>query len=700
MSWQNWVEELRQSPQQAVTDLLSGAAAVSPFERAEPHEFLLAILPRGCRTVSQPLLGEKSSAADNGLYADLPPLIDRGLSGWLLEQRQSTPPSARKLGAYAARVSEALQWPLYFSLPKTRQALHDERAQWLQWCSSLCTSAYRDPEYDYWQVLASQQTDDSLQFFWRSFVTEAGRTRSLRYLNLGLLALARLPLQEEDSLRNLRLQVQALIDRYRMRQSWGDKAQEDLAQQLRGVMARNPSLLSSQYRSFLSEMLTGLGEHRQLSILSLMGLAKARPARGAHISYRRDPPGNAEDAGNAVRAVNNAQTLGQAWQAIEPLLTEHEAYVQKCGDAFSFVRTLDQCARALCKRFTLHDPAIQSRLFQWIHLSLRLDAEEPTRWMLWELALRQAGQPQRAQWVLWEMTRRFPDHLPCRVELARLLANSTSKDEQVQANRLLRQVLDLDPEHLHAHSTLAQLAIRDEYWPSAIEHAQHGLNIAPENGHCTVLLANAYARRNGPGDMEMAIAKLRKYTTNYPGNPEVEGYLGRLLNRTGKASAPVRHLNSQSKNTAPQFPAETDPAWHSFAASLQDQRTPNTANPVRLPLLPEALHDAAEQQQWQPDVLLNYEATVQQEFPLEVALWRYLQALAAENLPALTRAKSELQARCKAETEAQGSDAQYLTKYLQQREQKLGSIGLQAGREWLLELLERHRPLPAVLLAA
>ena len=60
---------------------------------------------------------------------------------------------------------------------------------WLGWCASLTVSAFRDPEYDYWQVLAAQQTDDSLQFFWRSCVLDAGRSRSLRYLNLGLLAL-------------------------------------------------------------------------------------------------------------------------------------------------------------------------------------------------------------------------------------------------------------------------------------------------------------------------------------------------------------------------------------------------------------------------------------------------------------------------------------------------------------------------------
>jgi hypothetical protein len=39
MSWRQWAETLRQTPLQAVTDLLRGAADVTPYERAAPHEF-------------------------------------------------------------------------------------------------------------------------------------------------------------------------------------------------------------------------------------------------------------------------------------------------------------------------------------------------------------------------------------------------------------------------------------------------------------------------------------------------------------------------------------------------------------------------------------------------------------------------------------------------------------------------------------
>lgn len=445
MSWQLWADQLRLEPRQAVADLLRGVADIGPFERAAPYEFLLAVLPRSSRNVSQTLLGEPSSEVAE-TDADLPAYLDTGLAEWLLAQREASPPPARKLGAYAAQVCEALQWPLYFALPKTRAALRTGRALWLPWLATLTLSAYRDPEYDYWQALASRQDDDSLQFFWQSFVVEAGRLRSGRYLNLGLLALARLPLSEEDGQRNLRLQVQALINRHQRRKGWGVAAHEELAESLRGVMARNPCMNADKYRAFLSGLLAPLGEDKTLSVLSLVGLLKQRPGYAAasvpsNGGKLKPPPGSSEQTTQAVRAVRQSINLAEAWNAIRPLLNAHEDYLHKSGDAFHFVRALDCCVRALCEKHPLREPEISARLFQWIHLALRVDADDPRLWMLWELALRQAGQPHRAQWVLWEMTRRFPGDLHCRLELARLLAHSNETDDQVQADRLLRQVL-------------------------------------------------------------------------------------------------------------------------------------------------------------------------------------------------------------------------------------------------------------------
>lgn len=706
MSWRAWAEALRQAPLQAVTDLLRGAADITPYERATPHEFLLAVLPRQSRVVRERLLGEPANQGQEA-DLDLPGRLDAGLVEWLRTQRQASPPQGRKLSPYAAQVCEALQWPLYFDLPQSRAALLADRALWLQWTAHLTLSVYRDPEYDYWQVLASRQDDDDLQFHWHSFVVEAGRTRSRRYLNLGLLALARLPLSEEDGLRNLRLQIQALVQRYSRRKGWGTAALEELADSLRGVMARNPSLPATEYRVFLRELLIPLGEDKAASVLGLLGLAGAgQQTRGAYagVSYKLNPPGQTAETDAAVQAVRQAGSLAVAWKAIDRLLSAHEDYLHKTGDAYYFVRNLDRCARALCDKFPLRDPEIQARLFQWIHLALRLDAENPRLWMLWELALRKADQPQRAQWVLWEMTRRFPDNLPCRVDLARLLAESPDPADQSQAHRLLQQVLQLDPENLHAHSTLAQLAIRRRDWATALHHAQEGLRIAPDDGACAVLLATAHARRNEAGDLSTAIDHLQRFVSRYPGNVRAEDYLGDLRKRQQLAvqDCLAAWEDDEAPATPAAAPAETDAAWAAFAAAIESWKSAATPAPDdRLLPLPQALAQAAAQENWQLDVLETYDAVTQREFPLETRLWRYLCALRNDAPVAeKERARQAVASWVESETRAPSQDSPSWLPYLKQHWAVLDAANDAAwatGGEWLQDLLNRHQPLPAPL---
>ena len=710
MSWRSWTDDLRSAPQQAVADLLRGAAPVSPFERAAPHEMLLAVLPRGSRRVNRQLLGEPVAISNEG-DADLPVLLDQGLSAWLLAQRQSVLPPARKLSAYAAQVCESLQWPLFFDLPGSMTVLRAERARWLPWLGSLSLSAYRDPEFDYWHALAARQADDSLQFFWQQFVQEAGRTRSARYLNLGLLALAALPLVEADALRNLRLQVQALVNRYQRRSTLGASAQQELADSLRSVMLRNPSMGKSNYRAFMQAQLAPLGEGRTQSILAMLGLAQppVGPLIQLSATYRLRPPGQTEETDQAVDAVRRSTSLAEAWNAIRSLLGAHEEYLHKSGDPYYFVRNLDRCARALLEKYAIRDPEVQSRLFQWIHLALRLEADNPRLWMLWELALRKAGHPQRAQWVLWEMTYRFPEHLPSRVELAQLLAKSVSADDQTQAQRLLQKVLELDPDHLHAHSTLAKLARDRGDWPKAILHAKDGLRIDPSNGACAVLLASAWERRQETGDLSMAIEFLQKFVTRYRGNVNAERSLHNLQQRqqSVEQGTPASWQEVPEAPSTEALPPETDSTWLAFAQSLRaDEMPAMAAYEERVLPLPQALQRALSQQQWDPDLLDSYDNATQREFPLETRIWRYLLALhslksGSGDLSEINRTQQAVQGWIESEQSNAHTDEFWL-RYLHQHRGALESVNaeaLSAGAAWLDELLSRYRPLPVPLMA-
>lgn len=718
MSWKHWIDELREAPHQAVADLLRGAADVSPFERVSPHEFLLAVLPRTSRSVSGKLLGQPLVEINESAISDLPTYVDEGLSAWLMNQRQAQLPPAKKLGAYAAQVCEALQWPLFFSLPQTRSMLLSSRAQWLKWLGTLSLSAYRDPEYDYWQMLASQQTDDQFQFVWQSFIVEAGRTRSLRYLNLGLLALARLPLSEDDSLRNLRLQVQALISRYQLRKVLGTVALEELVQNLRSVMVRNPSLNATHYQAFLTSLFSPLGDDKTASLLSLLGLSTNRATQGPVTSspsiYRLEPPGKTAETDQTVWAVNNSSSLAQAWQSVRPLLAAHEEFLHKSGDAYYFIRNLDRCVRALCKKYSIRDPEIRSRLFEWIHLALLIDAEDEGQWMLWQLLLRQVGELQRGTWVLWEMTRRFPAHIPCRVELARLLAESDIPDDQAQAHRLLQQVLQLDQSHLHAHSTLAQLAIHRKDWSNALAHAQQGLKIEPTNEPCAVLLASAYVRRNNPDDLQTAITHLQRFVSRNPGQVNAEQYLSKLLRRQiSAAPIPDAPLKGRVAVSTVSPLAESDPAWRAFGESINlwlaassneifpHPETEITFSADRVLPFPQALSLAMEKGQLDVDVLTRYDSATEQEFPLETRLYRYLLILkSASTTIERRRAEHPLQSWLETERHVAAQNDSPWVAYLNRRMTSLDApvdVALVAGANWLRELLDRYRPLPAPL---
>lgn len=730
MSWLAWTDQLRQTPENAVADLLRGAAAVAPYERAEAHEFLLAVLPRTARRVTESLVGEPPrNAVLPEPRADLPALIDRGLAAWLQTQMRTHLPTGRKLGAYAAQTCEALQWPLYFRLPLTVAALRAFRAQWLAHFGKLTLSSYRDPEYDYWQVLAAHQTDSSLQFFWYSFVQEAGYTRSMRYLSLGLLALARLPLDENDSVRNLRLQAQALVSRFQRRRSAGDAALDELAEQLQGLRARNLSINSDNWLGFLREMLSPLGDERSMSVLAALGLnqkaARQYGNAGFKAQWRLQPPAGREESTRAIQTIGQSHSLTEAWQAMRPLLQAHEDHVHKSGDPYNFVRALDICTRALLKKYDLREPEIQARLLQWIHLSLRLEPENPRLWLLWSEAWARAGQTQRSQWVLWEMTRRFPDHLPCRVELAQALAKTGRAGDAQQARTLLQQVLQMDPQNLHAFSVLADLALQAKEWGAAIEWAQKGLAVEDSNEHCAVLLASAYERRRHEGDLEVAIAHLQGFTGKHRGKLIAESYLSDLIQRqklhSGRQRVEQAARTDETQVYTPSagetgIESESDPAWLSFAAQLQTGiHTEKAAlagdaaqlapHPDRVLPLPLALRQMVLASNWDESDLDSFEPTELNALALETALWYYLQAVQAQvSLGDVNQAKRSVETILRREEQAPSYDSASWLTFLKQRwqstVQQAGEGSIQAGTAWLVSLLDRHQPLPAVLMAA
>ena len=565
-----WLDALLADPVQAVDDLLMSRVDIFPYERESLDVYLLAILPANGRLVrSASLIKEpeltRTTPLDEGYDQRVTDAFDRGVSGWLQARRDAPLPAVLRLSAYAARVCVVLDWFTFFKLASARMALRQSSESWLAWLRRCIISPYRDPEFGYWQALSVDPPDDDLQFHWMQCVAEAGRTRSLRYLSLGLSALSRLPVYEEAPERNLQLQLRALVQRYERQKGAGPEAVESLIDGMTSIRVRNPRS-DGYYRFVLQNLLKPVSSNVRDTVVIRLKLNTDVATRAAESSAFRwpEPPATAQDTQAVVDKIRSAPNLATAWPAVLRLLSAHEDYLRRTGDNYFFVRTLDRALRALVNRFELRDASIARRVFAFVQLGLSVDADNPVLWMLWEKCLGRAGYPERAQWVLWDMVRRFPDQKQCRVDLAQQLMEYDDERHRKEAEALLHEVLAMDAQNIHALTSLATLAVRQRRFGDAISHATNALAINPSNQPSVMLLAQAM---HYSGDTETAISRLDSFLQKYPANTNAEGYLAKLIWHRDSGQSWDETLQASKKEKSVR--SEADPTWRAFQAGVE-----------------------------------------------------------------------------------------------------------------------------------
>ena len=114
------------------------------------------------------------------------------------------------------------------------------------------------------------------------------------------------------------------------------------------------------------------------------------------------------------------------------------------------------------------------------------------------------------------------------------------------------------------------------------------------------------------------------------------------------------------------------------------------------------MQEAVAHQDWDSDLLTNYDSEALQEFPLETRLWRFLQTLHSDtSVRERETAKKMLQAWLDAESVNATQDSPSWLPYLDQHWaalQPMSADALNSGAIWLKDLLDRYQPLPAPLL--
>lgn len=137
--------------------------------------------------------------------------------------------------------------------------------------------------------------------------------------------------------------------------------------------------------------------------------------------------------------------------------------------------------------------------------------------------LREAKRNEDAYQVLQQGLEKLPSHPDLLYETA-MLADRTGKHEV--AERLLRKLIQLKPDHAHAYNALGySLLERNERIPEALELVEKALQLAPDDAAIMDSVGWGYYRS---GRLDDSVNMLRRAFAGNP-DPEVAAHLGEVL---------------------------------------------------------------------------------------------------------------------------------------------------------------------------
>ena len=511
-----WFEAFHRSPDRAVADLFSGRAGAGSDLRLDVPELLYQQFPPS-------LIDERAQ-------------LDDALGSWLSDMREDYASQVQRLGfsVYGKRVGDALIALQLLDLPRTRGRIRTDTGAWLGWLSPLRLAPERDPALECFRLLTRGQPDARHTALWLRLATDPRP----EYLTVALAGLRLLP-NQDDARKNQALMLQALLRRavrihHETRGARTFFNRHFAAQ--RGLFPRGPQ----HWNRVLDEALDGFLEHTEEPIAKKLAGAlrtdsQAGPRRPSTGRARMPMPVTQEEWGNLMNDIrssdNRPETLARR---LFKFLERNHDYAEATGVSYYFVRTLHNVGTELLKRHEFGS-ADMARFGVMIERALVWEPANPYCWMLWAEWFKAQGRRDAHEATLREMLRLFPNNLPARVELARLLIDRGDAGWD-EAEHYLRNAMDRDPGDGHSYVVMARLlALRDrgaEAEAMLVEFLQRYPDDATARESLDRLRAHAYLDTAAAAFDEAGDDGIQEgIDHDVPSIPPPPGVLGELLRR-------------------------------------------------------------------------------------------------------------------------------------------------------------------------
>lgn len=534
-SVQKWLDELNAAPSTAIQKLVLGYAGVSAWSRSSLRESFVEIFQTHAEA------------------------LDAAVATWLQERLMKLPPEKTPTLVWASHLQDLFSALVGLPLPQVARLLRDRLRDFRSWLRPLRTDESLDPEAAYLAALAWADTNEHLEGMWQGLALRRDREPAY-YTDIGLLGLrkkrdekTKMPPQKAPF-----LLLATLIDL-----ADTGLSQKDWLLTTRALLGGYHYSLETWVREFEPIL-----KERHEAQNGPNWLPKVLPIRAQSRDTASDATGGfpAPSFQECKRMISEVRKSGpMRVAALADHLNRHRAYANATRDTYFLGRTFNSLAEAAYK----HDP-------EWAidraQESLGWDESNHVTWVtlahsLWENGVRLQRQREttlakrnffEALDLLWEARFKFPYHVHCRTELARLLRNSDQLDMAVTVYR--EAVADF-PNNEYCQVRLADTLLERGNLAEAQKILEDASVLFP-NGHLwRKSLADVLLRAGNQQPDAISEARRLYLEAIERGNRDAERALQAAgkTQRVAKAGAHARGRDEVIELTAP-TPAEMRPA--------------------------------------------------------------------------------------------------------------------------------------------